>query len=190
MNEAGINTVGFEKFAGNSKDLRKIKEAHLRLRSEFPEEFEELTIRYGFDKDTTTFGWYNPKAQEIVYNKAVFDFHSKMEKQYAKTVQNNLSPKGTDYMATIYHEFGHRYSYFHDLNNKQIIAELLRETGKGYFSKGKADEFIYQKLSGYATKETRPVYAETIAECFAEWYNSSNPRKFCEQYLKKAGVIK
>lgn len=66
---------------------------------------------------------------------------------------------------------------------------MTKEYWGGHYTKKKADEMLCRRLSEYATEETRPKYQEVIAECFSEWYNSKNPRKFCEDYLRKVGVI-
>ena len=48
---------------------------------------------------------------------------------------------------------------------------------------------LRKELSKYATYETNPLYQEVIAECFSEWYNSNEPRKFCELFLRKVGAL-
>lgn len=190
LKDAGVKTKGFDFYAGDTQVLNELKSTYIQLAKEYPNEIKDLTIRYGFDKNKDIGGWYDKEKGEIVFNKNVFDYSSSLVKEYEQYVQNNHFPKGTDYRAYFYHEFGHHYSYLHNIDNKKIVEQITKENFNGYYTRKKADEMLSQKLSIYATEETRPKYQEVIAECFAEWYNSKKPRKFCEEYLKKAGVIK
>lgn len=190
LNDVGIKTKGFDFYAGDTQVLNELKSTYIQLAKEYPDEIKNITIRYGFDKDKSIGGWYDKEKGEIVFNKNVFDCSLSLMKDYEKYVKNNHFPKGTDYRAYFYHEFGHHYSYFHNIDNKKIVEQMTKEYFNGYYTRKKADEMLSQKLSIYATEETRPKYQEVIAECFSEWYNSKKPRKFCEEYLRKAGVIK
>lgn len=190
LNEAGIKTKGFDFYAGDTEVLNEIKSAYIRLANEYPEEVKDMILRYGFSSDKDVYGWYDKTKNEIVFNKNVFDFKKSLIEDYNELVKTNHSPKGTDYRACFYHEFGHRYAHFHSIDTKAIIEQMTEEYFKGYYTKKKADEMLIQNLSSYATTETRPKYQEVIAECFGEWYNSKKPRDFCEKYLRKVGVIK
>lgn len=189
MEAIGIHTEGFDRFAGKTEVLNEMQSAYSKIAEIYPEELKGLTIRYAFDKDASVYGWYDNTINEIAFNRNVFDHYDKLVKEYAECVQSGHFSPNTDYRSCFYHEFGHRYSNFHNIDNKSIVEELTKEYWGGHYTKKKADEMLYRRLSEYATEETRPKYQEVIAECFSEWYNSKNPRKFCEDYLRKVGVI-
>lgn len=48
---------------------------------------------------------------------------------------------------------------------------------------------LEKELSHYATTVTNPAYQEVVAEACSEWYNSKKPRRFCEKFLRKVGLI-
>lgn len=189
MENVGIHTEGFDEFAGSSEVLNEMKFAYAELAANYPEEIKGLTIKYGFHKDACVFGWYDKSKSEITFNKNLFDYYGKLQQEHTNAVKRGFFPKGTDYRASFYHEFGHRYSDFHNVDNKEITKLLASDYWNGYPTKKKTDEMLSRVLSDYATTDTKPSYQEVIAECFAEWYNSSSPREFCKEYLKKVGGI-
>ena len=189
MEAIGIHTEGFDRFAGKTEVLNEMQSAYSKIAEIYPEELKGLTIRYAFDKDASVYGWYDNTINEIAFNRNIFDHYDKLVKEYAECVQSGHFSPNTDYRSCFYHEFGHLYSNFHNIDNKSIVEELTKEYWGGHYTKKKADEMLYRRLSEYATEETRPKYQEVIAECFSEWYNSKNPRKFCEDYLRKVGAI-
>lgn len=190
MESIGIHTKGFDRFAGKTEVLNDMKSAYTKIAELYPAEIKGLTIRYAFDKDASVYGWYDNTINEIAFNRNIFDNYQKLVKEYAECVQSGHFPPNTDYRSCFYHEFGHRYSDFHNIDNKAIVEQLTKEYWNGHYTKKKADEMLRRRLSVYATEETRPKYQEVIAECFSEWYNSNNPREFCEDYLRKVGVIR
>ena len=190
MEAIGIHTEGFDRFAGKTEVLNEMQSAYSKIAEIYPEELKGLTIRYAFDKDASVYGWYDNTINEIAFNRNIFDHYDKLVKEYAECVQSGHFSPNTDYRSCFYHEFGHLYSNFHNIDNKSIVEELTKEYWGGHYTRKKANEMLSISLSDYSTEATRPQYQEVIAECFSEWYNSKNPRKFCENYLRKVGVIK
>ena len=189
MEAIGIHTEGFERFAGKADVLYDMKSVYSKISENFPKEIQGLTIRYAFDKDSSTFGWYDKTKNEISFNRNIFDTRSKLIHEYEDGAKNGHFPQGTDYRACFYHEFGHCFSNFHNIDNKALVEACTEEYWHGHYTRKKANEMLIRSLSEYSTELTRPQFQEVFAESFAEWYNSKNPREFCEKYLRMAGVI-
>lgn len=189
LESIGIHTKGFTKYPIHPQILSEMETAYTRLAELYPKEIKGLTIRYGFNADKGTFGWYDPKKGEIVFNRRIFNSLDALEKSYAEGVATNLFPKNTDWRALFYHEFGHRFSYVNDIDNMAAVKAMEQQLGYGYHTAKKAENMLIGHLSDYSIEKTKPQYQEVIAECFGEWYNSNKPRNFCKEYLKEVGAI-
>lgn len=189
LGAVGIQTKGFNKNPIHPKILGEMETAYTRLAKIYPKEIKGLTLRYGFNADAGTFGWYDPKKGEIVFNSNIFGDLGALEKSYAEGVATNLFPKNTDWRALFYHEFGHRFSYVNEIDNMAAVKAMERQLGYGYHTAKKAENMLIAHLSDYSVEKTKPQYQEVIAECFGEWYNSDKARDFCRAYLKEVGAI-
>lgn len=189
LESVGIHTVGFNKHPIHPKILSEMEAAYVRLAELYPKEIMGLVLRYGFNADAGTFGWYDPKAGEIVFNRRIFSSLNALEKSYAEGVSVNLFPNNTDWRALFYHEFGHRFSDVNGIDNMAAVKAMEQQLGYGFHTAKKAQSMLEHKLSSYAYETTVPQFQEVIAECFGEWYNSNKPRDFCREYLKEVGAI-
>ena len=188
LESAGIHTVGFNRHTIDPRILSEMESAYTKLAEIYPKETKGLILRYGFSKDKDTFGWYDPSKGEIVFNRNVFGNMDALAKSYAESAAVNLFPKNTDWRALFYHEFGHRFSYVNNIDNLAAVKAMEQKLGYGYHTAKKAQSMLEQRLSKYSSEITKPQYQEVIAECFCEWYNSSEPRDFCISFLEEVGI--
>lgn len=190
MKTAGFETKGFRKYYGDQETLDHMSAALTRMSTLFPEEANGALIKWGYSRDKTEFGWFDPKDGSISFNKNVMGNWQSASEQYAAGVKKNESPAGTDLDAVFYHEFGHRV--WQCRGNKSLsrpIHRVLNELGYGYVGIAQRDMYLEKELCSYATIEVYPRYGEALAEAFAEWYNSPKPRRFCEALLKEVGIL-
>ncbi len=157
----------------------------------YPAEAKGVTIKWAYNRDKKTFGWYDPRDGAISLNKSVFSSWAEALVRYDRTVKSRESPAGTTADAVFYHEFGHRVWHyrngFSDLTKP--IDKVFYNFGFGYVGAGYRNELLERELSSYAAFNAHPRYREAIAEAFAEWYNSPSPRRFCEALLKEVGIL-
>ena len=117
----------------------------------------------------------------IQLNKKLFIDKKLLEKEYLKSVELNIHPKNTNYNAILIHEYGH------------ALGEYI-EKGKG-ISKLKIRNDVL-KRAGYKTSDIEEKLSNSVsinsseffAEAFAEYLNSSKPRKIAKvfgQYLNE-----
>ena len=75
-------------------------------------------------------------------------------------------------------------------NYKTDIGKVLFECGyPEHMSTQRLDLALEKELSHYSTYTTNPAYQEVVAEACSEWYNGKEPRRFCEKFLRKVGLI-
>jgi hypothetical protein len=118
----------------------------------------------------------------------------KLQADYAELVKSGHFPTGTDARACFYHEFGHAVGYARNINYKKTTTRAMVAIGKGFgnpphMTPDAAEELLPSVLSTYAMGWSNQRFEEVIAECFAEWYNSKEPRTFCKEFLRKAGIL-
>jgi hypothetical protein len=125
---------------------------------------------------------------------------------YELDVADGFHPKGTDIDAIILHELGHVI----EIKLAELRAKTLKEMNKIMYEDGTVskelkektlktlnvednDENIAEMLSRYAIGDS----SEFMAEAFAEFMDSANPRelaktfmKYLEEELKERGLIK
>ncbi|MBQ8929926.1 MAG: hypothetical protein IJ052_05975 [Oscillospiraceae bacterium] len=190
MSAAGYKTEGFDTYYGDQETLDHMVGAFERMSNLYPDEAKDVWIRWAYDKDVTKYGWYDPADGSIGFNQNAMGNWEDIRSQYADLVKKLESPKGTDADAIFYHEFGHRVWYARGGGSlKKSIDKVLFDMGFGRVGTNYRDELLGQELCTYAAERTRPSYQEAVAEAFAEWYNSTNPRRFCETFLKEVGII-
>lgn len=201
MESAGYKIEGFENYRGDHEFLKKLQNEFESIASKYPEESAGLKIVYDTKEDMgkDTLGWYNTRTGEIHINKLVYDDTDFAEYVCRTGAEKGIFPPETDARYVAWHEFGHRYGSYHGINNKEIVKEIYRENSdimpNKYGNTKLFSEMLNEHLSknaGDANSTTHPteMFDETIADCFAEWYNSSKPRWLCEAFLRKVGAIK
>ena len=190
MLTAGYKTEGFDLYFGDEETLENMASAYERMQKLYPAEAEGVIIRWGYDRDTTTYGWYDRTDGSITHNKAAIRNWKSLQKEYDESVQDNHFPKGTDARSLIYHEFGHRVWFCRGGGSAaKQVKKTLFTMGYGYVSPKQRDILIIELFSKYGAKYTNPSNTETIAEAFSEWYNSANPRSFCAMLMKQANML-
>ncbi len=190
MEESGYKVTGFSKYYGDSKTLEEMGTAFEKMAHLYPEESKGITIDFRGTKEEGTLGWFSPKDRVIHFNRDYFSDWDKLMKEYQDGVNTGFFTAGTDPRACFYHEFGHAFGQLHSQKSyRKTVDEVLKEMGYGNMTVALRKSAIKKELSEYASTETIPAYQEVIAECFAEWYNSDRPRKFCDLFLRKAGAI-
>lgn len=101
---------------------------------------------------------------------------------YLKDVKDNYHPKGTNYRATIYHEFGHLLEDYLDITPKKLVKQLFNDTHSNFYTRKMADEWIKNNLCIYAIEGNN---GELISEAMAEYFNSENPRDLCKLVINE-----
>ena len=144
---------------------------------------------------------YDPSTQMIHLNKAKYNDRAQLEKDYNEAVERKHFPAGTDCDSSIVHEMGHaidRYVSQKTISDwdfrwggERVSRRLWNNDIKNAKKKGEplTGKSITEGLSRYAGSKP----AEYLAEGFAEWVTSPNPRpmatsigKRLETYIKKA----
>lgn len=116
---------------------------------------------------------YDPFMQCIHLNPNYFGDKEKFEAVYKESIEKGFHPEGTDYRAMVIHEIGHALDHYYgqELNNgSDISINMRRSHDKMGITKGYLG--IKEGLSEYATVNS----GEYLAEGFAEYINSPNPR--------------
>lgn len=194
MSDAGYTIKGFDYYTGDAETLNQMQTAFARMAKEFPDEAKGLTVQLSRTKNKETFGWYDNKKRSIHYNQELFKNWSATQKEYALLVKSGHFPAGTDARGCFYHEFGHAVGYARGVNYKQATTETMVAIGRGFgdppHMTGKAAvDLLPSLLSQYSSGWINKPFEEVIAESFSEWYNSEQPREFCREFLRRAGIL-
>ena len=107
------------------------------------------------------------------FNSRIYNNTEKLKSVYENDVRLRHHPKGTSYRANVFHEFGHYIESVAEIDPKKIAKAVYQKQSGRYFTRKMGDDWIAQNLSVYATDGD---YDEFIAECFAEFFCSENPR--------------
>lgn len=194
MAKAGYSVKGFDYYTGDAETLNQMQTAFTRMAKEFPAEANGLTIRLAQVKDNSVIGWFDNKTKTIGYNRDLVKIWPVLQKDYAERVKAGHFPVGTDARSCFYHEFGHAVGYARGINYKKVTTETMVAIGRGFgnpphMTAKAAVDLLPSLLSGYSASWLNKPFEEVLAESFSEWYNSAQPREFCEEFLRKAGVL-
>lgn len=191
MHVAGFEVSGVDNFTGDTRVLGKISAVSMRMAEIYPEETKGLKVVLSRVKDDDVYGYFLPNEREIHFNKNKFGNWDTLMSDYSDDVKKGHFPKGTDANGLFYHEFGHAIAMAGGAKNyKKDIGEVLFECGyPEHMSTQRLDLALEKELSHYSTYTTNPAYQEVVAEACSEWYNSKEPRRFCEKFLRKVGLI-
>ena len=140
LESCGFRMSGFDTTTIDPRILSEMAKAYSKMAKKYPEACKGLTLRYGFSKDDRVFGWYESRGNEIVFNRAIYDDKDRLANAYAEAVDTNQFPKGTDWRALFYHEFGHRYSDFNHVNNMDVVKAMEQKFGCLLYTSDAADE--------------------------------------------------
>lgn len=190
MASNGITVKGFDNYIGDADTLYHMGNAYSQMAEIYPEETKGLTIAYSYTKDGDTYGWFDPKTKTIHFNKTKFKNWDALEADYAEMVKKGHFPEGTTASGCFYHEFAHAVDHSRGIkSSKKSVDKILFDYGYGRLNTSQRTSALKKELSSYSAIITNPSYQEVVAESFSEWYNSNNPRRFCEDFLKEAGYI-
>ena len=190
MELCGYKVKGFESFAGEQQVLDEMYNAFFEMQLRYPDVAQGRTIVLS-RSDPDTYGWYDPRDGSIRFNRIFYEDLPTLKQRYAQDEQKGHFPRGTDWRAGFYHEFGHAFAYFHEKNAGlgNSIKRALKTCGYPFLNRKQVDDALCKELSQYSIDNSVAVHIEVIAECFSEWYNSDEARKFCESMLKEVGAI-
>jgi hypothetical protein len=113
---------------------------------------------------------YRPggNASGVVINEKFVKNAAVMQKSLLHDVENKWHPENTATIkAVIDHEMGHQMDYLLDIREKQRMTHLYSDAAK------QGQEYMQNNLSRYAYRGGK---AEFLAEGWAEYINSPNPR--------------
>ena len=154
-----------------------------------------------FTGDSKTMAAFDQRTRLIHMNGKYFGNKAEFEKKYAESVEKQFHPAGTTADAVIVHEMGHAIDQY--VSEKTIPREryfwngerVSRRIWNNAIDAGRkagtpmTGLSITAELSRYASKSP----SEYLAEGFAEFVTSANPRplatkigKRVEQYIRKA----
>ena len=185
MEAVGYKVEGFSDHEIDVRSLVEMHKAYGKMAEIYPDVANGLKLVYD-DGAPDDFGWYNPHKRSIHLNSRMYRDYAETEKTYAELVETGHFPKGTDLRGGFYHEFGHAWRYQHGPRSyRKEIDSILYDMGYGRLSVWNREKGIKTELSVYAVVDTNPSYQEVIAEVFSEWYNSDEPREFCERFMKE-----
>lgn len=190
MESNGYHVLGFSDYVGDARTLEEMQSTFEKIATLYPDEAKGLTISLTYTDAPDTLGWFDPKTGRIHFSREQFKNWEAAQKEYEDLVKVGFFPKGTDLRGCFYHEFGHSFSYQHGWKSyRKAVDQTLESLGYGHMSVFLRKAAIKKELSEYAITETNPTHQEVIAECFSEWYNSDEPRQFCELFLRKVGAL-
>lgn len=191
MHAAGFEVSGVDNFTGDTRVLEKISAVSMRMAEIYPEETNGMKVVLSRIKNRDVYGYFLPDKREIHFNKNKFGNWDALMSDYSDDVKRGHFPEGTDANGLFYHEFGHAIAMAGGAKNyKKDIGEVLFECGYSeHMSVQRLNLALEKELSHYATTVTNPAYQEVVAEACSEWYNSKKPRRFCEKFLRKVGLI-
>lgn len=137
------------------------------------------------EKGASTYASCYVHSGLINVNTSYFGKLSKIAESYDADVKLNWHPKGTDWKSIITHEIGHAIDGFlsrngygtitNSYNIKNASVEMRRKVLKELKLTKKN---ISSEVSRYASKND----AEFFAECFAEYFDSDNPRPVAKKF--------
>ncbi len=121
------DVTGFENYTESNEHLLEIIEDFGKLKADFPDYFKGLKLDFGTVKEMTDndYAGYVPGTGTIHLNPVFYNNFEKMQKEYSSDVSRNYHPAGTDYRATIFHEFGHRVEHISESNPKKNCQKGL-----------------------------------------------------------------
>lgn len=194
MAAAGYKTSGFQDYEGDEETLSQMKQAFTRLAGDFPDEARGLTIRLARSEDPENYGWFEDDIRTISFNREMFKSWDELQREYAELVKEGHFPAGTDVRGCFYHEFGHVVGVGRNISGRKCTLDTMVSLGLGFgnpphMTAKAAKDRLPALLSRYSAEETSRPFDEVIAECFSEWYTSDEPRAFCREFLRRAGVF-
>jgi hypothetical protein len=184
LSKLGFESItGFENYTESKEHLLEIVEDFSRLKADFPDYFKGLKLDFGVIEGMTDddYAAYYPKTGTIYLNPVFYNNFNSLIEVYNSDVRSHHHPDGTDYRATIYHEFGHRVQHISDSKPKRIAKEVFEKINNSYYTRKLCDLWLSSGLSKYAKYFD---YDELIAESFAEYYCSQQPREICTEIMK------
>ena len=187
MEAAGYKVEGFVDYDIDIRSLTEMQKVYEKMAEIYPEEAKGLKLVYD-DGDIDTFGWYDPSTRSIHFNRKIYADYEEASESYDELVKTGHFPQNTDVRGSFYHEFGHAWGYYRNMQSyikpaKKVVQKLKND----WVNKKQLNDFIQNQLSFYAISENG--YVEVIAESFSEWYNSNKPRAFCKEYMEEVGAI-
>lgn len=186
MQQLGFeNVTGFENYKGNIFVLNELYEDFSKLKSIFPNYFKNISINFGCQEiGINDYAGYNILTGTFHFNPHIYNSIQDLNKFYQRDVLSKYHPQGTTYRATVFHEFGHHIEKIANINPKKLVKKLFAEdkNNRNYFNRKLGDEWVCKNLSIYASEYD---YTDFIAEAFAEYFESPNPRQLCKDVIKE-----
>ena len=174
MLKLGIDDLqGFEEYKGEPRVLHEMIEDFAVLKENFSKLFSGFKGISYFEQNADEYASYNPITKMFNFNPRIYNNTEVLKSVYENDVRLRHHPKGTSYRANVFHEFGHYIESVAEIDPKKIAKAVYQKQSGRYFTRKMGDDWIAQNLSVYATDGD---YDEFIAECFAEFFESENPR--------------
>lgn len=174
MLKLGIDDLqGFEEYKGEPRVLHEMIEDFAVLKENFSKLFSGFKGISYFEQNADEYASYNPITKMFNFNSRIYNNTEVLKSVYENDVRLRHHPKSTSYRANVFHEFGHYIESVAEIDPKKIAKAVYQKQSGRYFTRKMGDDWIAQNLSVYATDGD---YDEFIAECFAEFFESENPR--------------
>ena len=171
--------TGFDAYTEGNQYLLEMVEDFEKLQKDFPDEIKGLKLNFGKVSKMTDddYACYDVPTGTIHLNPFYYNKMDRLSTYYSSDVSKGYHPKGTNYRANFFHEFGHHVETIANISPKKQIKNLFERKFNRYYTRKQADTWIKNGLSTYAAEGH---YGDLIAEAFAEHYGSDNPRDMCE----------
>lgn len=161
------NNIEFDTYCGDPQVLRNVLDELISTKEQLG--FSRLILEYdnvlgykGSNSKIDIGAFAQSRGNTIRLNKFMFDDSEYLVKQYEKAVENNIFAPGTSYINVVDHELGHIYERRNPGEYRRIINILQSEADDANIG---LDEYIHQKISIYASSQTREGrFNELIAE--------------------------
>ena len=174
MSALGVKEVtGFEQYTGDISVLNEMTEDFTTLKNNFPKLFANFAGVTFDEQPIEEYAKFDLDTKFLNFNKNMYNDTELLKSSYQEDVERGHHPKGTTYRANVFHEFGHYIEDVANINPKKLVKKIFEKQKKAYYRRQWADEWVMNGLSRYAVDFD---YEEYIAECFAEYFESSNPR--------------
>lgn len=186
MQQLGFeNVTGFENYKGSAFVLNEVYQDFSKLKSVFPNYFKNISINFGLQElGINDYAGYNVLTSVFHFNPYIYNSFQNLNEFYSHDVLSKYHPQGTTYRATVFHEFGHHIEKVANINPKKLVKKLFQKdkNNKNYFNRKLGDEWVKKNLSYYSAEGD---YDDFIAEAFAEYFGSPNPRQLCQDVMKE-----
>lgn len=181
--EKGIALSEFKKFDGDVSLVKETIDDMSMLVNKYPilnDEKKPLTLKLNYYMEDEEFA--QAKGHIIDINGKALRDKELLKSDYLNLSKNGWFTANTSYRAIVKHEIGHTIHDLYKIDTISISKKILNiDSNKELFV------LLKNNLSTYSSKFFDG--SEILAEVFAEFYDSKNPREFSLKFMEEFDKI-